>query len=79
MNHHTAHVARANECLRTALNDLAEQIENYPTPISGCDAQFNHLLAERTKIESALRALDAEVFISTPRMLNPEDPIESRW
>ena len=71
------HSNAATNSLKSALAELAKQINDYPTPISGCDAQFNHLLAERTKLEAALRALGAEVFIPTPRTLNPGDPVES--
>lgn len=75
---YSADVARATELLQSALKRVADEIHRYPTPISGCDAQFNHLLAERTRIESALRALDNDVFIPTPRRLNPSDPSETR-
>ena len=33
---------------------LTDEIADYPTPISGCDAQFNPLLAERRRIGAAL-------------------------
>ena len=29
------------------LDTIYEQIKNYPTPIAGCDEQFNFLLTER--------------------------------
>lgn len=58
-------------CARTALRDAAAQLDAeihaYPTPISGCDAQYNHLLAERRRVRRALEALDAPVHIPTPR------------
>ena len=63
------------ECARQSLQD---DIRNYPTPISGCDAQFNYLLAERTKVQNALRELGAEVFVPTPRIPNAGDRVESR-
>jgi hypothetical protein len=60
--------------LRTARRHLADardaldvEIRDYPTPVSGCDAQYNHLLAERRRAHEALRALDAEIHIPTPR------------
>jgi hypothetical protein len=46
---------------------LDREIAEYPTPISGCDAQFNHLLAERRRLSAALQALGQEVFVPTPR------------
>ncbi|MGF1447452.1 MAG: hypothetical protein ACFBRM_14815 [Pikeienuella sp.] len=30
------------------------EIHAYPRPIAGCDAQFNHLLARRSELLSAL-------------------------
>ena len=67
--------ATALTALRVALDD---EIRTYPTPISGCDAQFNHLLAERRRVRDALAALDANVFVPTPRTPTPEAGVESR-
>ena len=48
--------------LRTKLErrrrDLADAISSYPSPIAGCDAQFNALLEERNKVVQGLRRLD---------------------
>lgn len=35
------------------------EIRGYPSPIAGCDAQFNYLLEERAKLSRALGRLDA--------------------
>ena len=69
-------VARAE--LASAQRLLVQEIRSYPTPISGCDAQFNHLLAERQRVTEALGQLDASVFVPTPRMPTPDSRIESR-
>lgn len=69
-------VARAE--LVTARRLLSDEIRTYPTPISGCDAQFNHLLAERQRVSETLAQLDACVFVPTPRMPTPDSRIESR-
>ena len=69
---------RARTALHEALHLLQDEISTYPTPISGCDAQFNHLLAERTRITDALERLDAAVFVPTPRMPSPAARVESR-
>lgn len=57
--------------VRVALTEAAArldaEIHTYPTPVSGCDAQYNHLLAERRRVRRALDALDAPVHIPTPR------------
>ena len=44
------------ESLRTRIND---EIGAYPPPITGCDAQFNHLLEERGRIAEELGRLEA--------------------
>lgn len=64
--------------LRQARTALSEEISAYPTPIAGCDAQFNHLLAERRRVLAALDALGEEVFIPTPRSPTPQAGVESR-
>ena len=59
--------ARARASLFDAATELDAEIHSYPTPISGCDAQYNHLLAERRRVRRALEALDAPIHIPTPR------------
>ena len=54
------------------------EIRDYPTPISGCDAQFNHLIGERRKIADALATLDSVVFVPTPRTPTMDAGVESR-
>lgn len=66
-----AELARA----RQLLND---EITGYPTPIAGCDAQFNCLLADRQKILAAIKSLDDAVFVPTPRSPMPSSGVESR-
>lgn len=73
------------DCIKVARAELAQarqllnsEITNYPVPIAGCDVQFNHLLAERQKVLSALDVLEDAVFIPTPRMPAPAVRIESR-
>lgn len=53
--------------LQAARQQIANEISGYPTPISGCDAQFNYLLAQRHKVSAALQALDAEPHVPTSR------------
>ncbi|WP_299652077.1 hypothetical protein [uncultured Tateyamaria sp.] len=57
---------------------LQDEISSYPSPIAGCDAQFNHLLAERQKVLTAIRSLDEFVFVPTPRTPTPQAGVESR-
>ena len=37
---------------------LNEEIAAYPAPVTGCDAQFNHLLAQRSGINLELKRLE---------------------
>lgn len=57
---------------------LADEIRSYPTPISGCDAQFNHMIGERERIGSAINALGQHIFVPTPRSPSLGAGIESR-
>jgi len=63
------HLDTARAELAAASEALKDEIGAYPTPIAGCDAQFNHLLASRRKVDAALAALDTEIHIPTPRAL----------
>jgi hypothetical protein len=36
---------------------VEEEIRNYPAPIPRCDAQFNHLMDQRTKLSQQLSRL----------------------
>ncbi|MEX3017936.1 hypothetical protein [Gymnodinialimonas hymeniacidonis] len=74
-----------SDCLTLARAELiqadrmiGENIRNYPTPISGCDAAFNGLLADREKVHRALLALSSDVFVPTPRTPMPDSGVESR-
>lgn len=57
---------------------LLKEISAYPGPISGCDAQFNHLLSDRTRISNAIGALQNRPFVATPRVMEPGAKSESR-
>ena len=48
---------------------LAEDIVKYPTPIPACDADFNHMLAERARIEAELTRLES---LSAPAVAGAE-------
>lgn len=72
-------------CLLVARSELAAakrlldvEITIYPTPIAGCDVQFNHLLAERQRVTTAMAALDKDVFVPTPRSPTQQAGVESR-
>lgn len=74
-----------NGCILAARTELAlakrilnDEIRTYPTPIAGCDVQFNHLLAERQKVLTALDSLDTAVFVPTPRSPTAFAGVESR-
>lgn len=72
------HMAAAETHLQQAQRALGDEMSAYPTPISGCDAQFNHLLSLRSQIGAALDALNTPAFVPTPRMPVPADRLESR-
>lgn len=43
-----------NQEIAARLETIYEQIKNYPTPIAGCDEQFNFLLEERDRLLNLL-------------------------
>ena len=61
-------IRSASRDLATARDALDAEIREYPTPISGCDAQYNHLLAERRRAHEALQVLESDIHIPTPRV-----------
>ncbi|WP_170480767.1 hypothetical protein [Ruegeria arenilitoris] len=68
----------ARQELRLAQAALRRDMADYPTPIAGCDEQFNHLLDQSQRIRNALAALEAPQFVPTPRRLDIGMSIESR-
>ena len=51
-------VRDALEARRKSIN---EEISSYPPPITGCDAQFNHLLEARKQLNRELGRLQDEI------------------
>ena len=43
-----------NQEITVRLETIYEQIKKYPTPIAGCDEQFNFLLEERDRLRNLL-------------------------
>lgn len=71
-------IQTAQQNLIAARNALNAEISDYPTPIAGCDAQFNHLLGERQKVLEAIQLLESDVFVPTPRSPTEMAGVESR-
>ncbi len=64
--------------LKAALAKITQEMRDYPTPISGCDAQYNYLIGQRGSINAALRALEAPRFVASPRTQFAGAGVESR-
>jgi len=73
---------RIVEHLRAARLRLAEEIRSYPTPITRCDAQFNHLYEQQARLardlerienENPSRALIEQFVASAPYTDDPAD------
>lgn len=77
MSYETA-LDTAITALKAAKAEIQNELRAYPTPVSGCDAQYTHLIGVRASVSEALRALDAPAFVATPRMLSPHSRVESR-
>jgi hypothetical protein len=52
-----------NQEIAARLETIYEQIKNYPTPIAGCDEQFNFLLEERDRLRNLL-AIDQQQSVT---------------
>ncbi|HXF53866.1 MAG TPA: hypothetical protein VNK52_07060 [Hyphomicrobiaceae bacterium] len=65
----------AQAVLEALRRRTSEEIHSYPSPIAGCDAQFNHLLEQRTAIVDELQRLQklAEVRADTRRYVQALD------
>ena len=72
-----ADLSEAKQALEKARLGLAEAIGQYPTPIYGCDAQFNSLLAQCCQAGLAIGALRTNIFIPTPRSPTAVAGVES--
>ena len=72
------HLTRSVADLKAAEALISEELRAYPTPVSGCDAQYNHLLGMRNAIGAALRSLGGPEFVATPRTPVEGAEVESR-
>ena len=55
--------AMGNQEIAARLETIYEKIKNYPTPIAGCDEQFNFLLSERDRLRNLL-ATDQQQYVT---------------
>ena len=46
-----------HQAIAAQLETIYEQIKKYPTPIAGCDEQFNFLLEERDRLQNLLASV----------------------
>ena len=45
--------------IQKELKEVNQEIGNYPSPITGCDVQFNDLLNRRSELEKKMREMKA--------------------
>ena len=50
-----------NQKIAARLESIYQQIKDYPTPIAGCNEQFNFLLSERDKLRKELEKFRVDV------------------
>ena len=72
------HLSRARRNLAAARDAIQTELRAYPTPVSGCDAQYNHLIGQRGAISAAIQALETPCFVATPRIPEEGARVESR-
>jgi len=78
MTHTATLLQNARQSLQSAQSALRAEMAEYPTPISGCDAQYNALISEMRRVTEALAVLDAPYFVATPRQPDSASVVESR-
>ena len=49
--------SKEEQAIIDSLQSVREQLKGYPTPIAGCDEQFNFLLSERDRLTLELTEL----------------------
>ena len=49
-----------NQEIVAQLETIYEQIKHYPTPIAGCDEQFNSLLEEQDQLRNLLATVQKQ-------------------
>ena len=52
--------SKEEQVISDSLQSVREQLKDYPTPITGCDEQFNFLLTERNRLTQALNKVRSE-------------------
>ena len=57
-NPNSSALESARQLLTIQKERIHELLRNYPTPVAGCDDQFNYLLEERDRIAQELAALE---------------------
>ncbi|MGR3466942.1 MAG: hypothetical protein ACU0CI_03620 [Shimia sp.] len=68
----------AHDALVEARAAILAELAAYPTPVSGCDVQYTHLLSLRAAVTEALGALAQKRFYPTPRIQTPGARVETR-
>ncbi len=50
--------------IQKELKEVNHEIGNYPSPITGCDVQFNDLMKRRSELERKMREVKAKPEIT---------------
>ena len=50
--------------IQKELKEVNQEIGNYPSPITGCDVQFNDLLKRRSELERKMREMKTKPEIT---------------
>ncbi len=61
--------------LEEKLSKINEEIKVYPSPIAGCDAQFNSLLVQRDGVQKEI----AKIINTKKEVDGPEGPEPTRY
>ena len=70
-----AHIEAAVLALQIARQQITDEIRAYPTPIAGCDVEYNSLLSKRTQLTQALEALSRGHLRAQPTHIDQKEVV----
>ena len=62
--------SRLREHLRSLTSAIQDEIRTYPTPIAGCDQQFNYLLEKRDQLLREANSINEAISRGDIRLAN---------
>jgi hypothetical protein len=58
--------SQTEQTILQTLKEIQTQLASYPTPVAGCDEQFNYLLTERERLTKRLSQIGDGIHFTPP-------------